>query len=639
MKKKILIVSQYFWPESFRINDLAVFLAEKPDLEIDVLTGLPNYPSGKIDINFLNNKKKFSKLNNVNILRVPMISRKSGTNFWLSVNYFSFLVSSIFFGYFKLKKKNYDCVFTFATSPILVALTSIFFSKIKNCSNILWVQDLWPHVLVDLKIVKKNGFLYNLSKYVINFIYKNSTLVLCQSLSFKKIISKEFPDSTKKLIYCPGWSEEINVISKVTEENWLKFDTAYLNIVFTGNIGEAQNIDLIINLIKKNINEKIKWYFVGGGRNIEKLKSIKSEYKLANLIIYDFMPFENIQAFFKNADLLLIILKPGLTFSSTIPGKFQTYLKYQKFIFGLVSGEVNKIINKYQIGLATSSQDVDEISNILKNIYLKKYETGKILVKKENFIRVSKLFSKKRLLDKLYQLIFKCSSNKDTVYVLDDIQKINLNENFVLSALNLAWLAHYASGDIKLFKEMVLWPDGFFKKTILKSNDILKLPGYQLITEIKIDKNIIKKIIVIGNLSNISKLFLENKFQIPIEQIELPFGNYKNLINFLPNLDKDALYLLTLPTPKQELIAEYLRQNNKYFKIICIGGGLAIASGVEKKVPEFLKNFIFGEALWRLRYETKRRLFRLLKTFHYYFIGTFFNKFKKLNVEIYDKKK
>lgn len=516
----------------------------------------------------------------------------------------------------------------------------MFFSKIKSCSNIIWVQDLWPHVLSDLNIIKKNGIFYNCFKFIISLIYKYSDLVLCQSLSFQKIIIQEFKETKSKVIYCPSWSQEINIKSKAVSEDAIKFDTAYLNIVFTGNVGEAQNIGLVIELIKKNIHEKIRWYFIGGGRNIEKLKLIQEEYKLKNLIIYDFMPFENIQVFLKNADVLLIVLKPGITFNSTIPGKFQTYLKYNKFILGLIGGEVNKIINKYQIGISTGTQDTDEISYILKKIYLKKCETKKIYIKKENFIRVSKLFSKNKLQERLYKIILKYSlKNKVTVRILDDVKNLRLDENFILSALNLAWLAYYVSGEIKLFKEMILWPDGFFKKIILKSKNISKIPGYQLISCLKIDKNIIKKIIVIGNLSKLSKLFLKNNFDIPHEQIELPYDSYQNLIKFLPILDKEALYLLTLPTPKQELIAAYLRQNNKYYKIICIGGGLEIASGHEKRVPELLTKFIFGEALWRLRYETKRRLIRLFKTFNYLFIGILSNKFKNLFVEVYDEKK
>ena len=102
---KILIVSQYFWPEYFRINDLAKELS-KNKIEVDVLTGLPNYPHGKIFDEYKKNKKNYSRLDDVNIYRIPIIPRFSGSNINLFFNYISFLVSGIVFGLFKLRKKN-----------------------------------------------------------------------------------------------------------------------------------------------------------------------------------------------------------------------------------------------------------------------------------------------------------------------------------------------------------------------------------------------------------------------------------------------------------------------------------------------------------------------------------------------------
>ena len=157
---KILIVSQYFWPEYFRINDLAKELS-KSKIEIDVLTGLPNYPHGKIFDEYKKNKKNYSRLEDINIYRIPIIPRFSGSNISLFFNYISFLLSGLVVGPFKLRKKKYDFVITYATSPILVALVSILICKIKKIKHFIWVQDLWPHVLNDLNIVKCKFYQWN----------------------------------------------------------------------------------------------------------------------------------------------------------------------------------------------------------------------------------------------------------------------------------------------------------------------------------------------------------------------------------------------------------------------------------------------------------------------------------------------
>ena len=166
---RVLIVSQYFWPEYFRVNDLAIELQK--NYEVDVLTGYPNYPDGNFYKEFLLNKKKFEKLENINIYRVPIIARKKGNKFQLFLNYLSFLFSGIFIGSFLLRKKKYDYIITFATSPIIVALVSIFLAKLKNSKHIIWVLDLWPDVLNDLKIINKKNILFKLFKLLVVYIY------------------------------------------------------------------------------------------------------------------------------------------------------------------------------------------------------------------------------------------------------------------------------------------------------------------------------------------------------------------------------------------------------------------------------------------------------------------------------------
>ena len=129
---RILIITQYFWPETFRINDIVKFLREK-DCQVDVLTGVPNYPSGKLFDEYKLDKKKFKNYYGASVFRVPVFLRRDGSQIYLFLNYISFILSSIFFGFFLLRKKKYDVVFSFAPSPLTSSLVAIFFSKIKSC--------------------------------------------------------------------------------------------------------------------------------------------------------------------------------------------------------------------------------------------------------------------------------------------------------------------------------------------------------------------------------------------------------------------------------------------------------------------------------------------------------------------------
>ena len=197
--------------------------------------------------------------------------------------------------------------------------------------------------------------------------------------------------------------------------------------------------------------------------------------------------------------------------------------------------------------------------------------------------------------------------------IIENIKNINFKKNFILSALNLAFLGSLAKGEIKLSKDLINWPDGIFSKLIKKK--IKKIPGRKVLSAIKISDDI-KRIFILGNLSESSKNYLKLNFKVPIIHKVLPFGSVKKItkkINF--KIKSHDLIFLTLPTPKQEQIAQFMKTQNKHYKIICIGGSIGIVSGDEKEVPTYLYYFEF---LWRLRYETKRRLNRLFITFYQY---------------------
>ena len=257
---------------------------------------------------------------------------------------------------------------------------------------------------------------------------------------------------------------------------------------------------------------------------------------------------------------------------------------------------------------------------------------------KKNNIKSNFLHALARIPSKLSQLLMFTSKNINRNFKLkltefykkfkihDFVIKNKLNDldfsiNFIYSAMNLAFLGNYASNNIRMNKYLIHWSDGVFSKSICDLK--IKIPGRQILNFLKIPKKI-KKITVIGNLSYFGKLFLQKKFKIDVNHVILPYGDIQTILkNFKYKALKNELIFTTLPTPKQEILADYISKNNKFFKIICIGGSVSIACGDEREVPAFLYNFEF---LWRLRYETWRRSKRLIHSLYSYIVGKYINK-------------
>jgi hypothetical protein len=239
---------------------------------------------------------------------------------------------------------------------------------------------------------------------------------------------------------------------------------------------------------------------------------------------------------------------------------------------------------------------------------------------KKNNVFSNYIFVNLRYLIKIFQLFFiECKVQKiklnnyykNLIYydfkILKNIKSIDFKNNFVLSALNLAFLGSYASGKVKVYKDLIHWPDGLFAKKFDKS--LQKIPGRQLLNKIKITKNI-KKIIILGNLPLRSLEFLKERFKKKIVNVNLPYGDINNIVKKISyKIKKNEIVMITLPTPKQEQLAEHLISYNKNYKIICIGGSINIASGIEEPVPNLLYQLEF---LWRLHSDFRRRLSRLL---------------------------
>lgn len=408
---KILIISQYFWPENFRVNQLSTALLKKGN-EVTVLTGLPNYPEGKIYKSFINSSKKFNKFEGVEIIRVPLFPRRKKKVF-LFLNYLSFCISASTVGLFKIWNKKFDAIFVFQTSPVLVGIPSSLISFLKRTPQVLWVLDLWPESLEAFGFYKYSWQIFFVRKLV-NFIYSQCSFILCQSKSFMSEIAKQNVNP-KKLIFFPAWADtEILKKSNVYAPE-VKKKRGFFNIIYSGNVGEAQDFPSIIEafkILKNKNNKNIRLIIIGEGRMKDWLIE---EIKLNNLQqiieIYGKYPLSRMNSFFKHADALLVTLSNQKVFSMTIPGKVQSYLAAGIPIIGMINGEAANILKEAKVGKVC---DAGDYINLAENIEILSKEKKSILSKYgDNGKKYSKkVFDKEILLNKLNRLLLNLNNKK-----------------------------------------------------------------------------------------------------------------------------------------------------------------------------------------------------------------------------------
>jgi glycosyltransferase involved in cell wall biosynthesis len=333
-------------------------------------------------------------------------------------------------------------------------------------------------------------------------------------------------------------------------------------------------------------------------KEIYKIYKYNISYKIASDFEFFLRLFKINNYNFKYLDLIIVRMRTG-----GISGK--NILSY------LISSiEINKAFKNNKLSISYLS--------ILARIPFKLNQFNTFLREKKinkNFkLTISQFLSDQNILNELR-------------IVKDFNNLINKNINFVLSGLNLAFLGYYSKNDINIYKDLYVWPDGMFSRTV---DNIKKIPGRTLFNNIQLNYNIINKIVIIGNLSERNKNYIKSKFGNNLEHVSLPYADVRSLYKFLPEkIDHNSLILITLPTPKQEQIAEFLVSKLQNYKIICIGASISLASGEEKPIPKYLENLGI-EFLWRIKSDSRRRIKRLLETFYYYLKGRINDKYKKL---------
>jgi colanic acid biosynthesis glycosyl transferase WcaI len=352
---RILVVSQYFWPENFRINDLVKELVYRGH-KVTVLTGMPNYPSGKIFDAYCKQPRDFDQYEGARVIRAPMLPRGTG-GLCLIINYISFVLGAIIFGSWRLRGIHADVVFVFEPSPVTVGLPAVLMGKLKRAPVVFWALDLWPETLAAIGVVRSPRVLSWVGRMV-RFIYDRCELVLGQSRSFLECIANHCTEK-EKIRYFPSWAEDVFAADGVMPASEVPICANSFNLVFAGNIGEAQDMPAVLDAAERlKDNLAIRWIIVGDGRKSGWLQEEICKRCLQDkVLLLGRFPVERMPSFYAHADALLVSLKKDPVFSMTIPGKVQSYLMAGLPLLGMLDGEGAEVIRDADAGFTCDAGD------------------------------------------------------------------------------------------------------------------------------------------------------------------------------------------------------------------------------------------------------------------------------------------
>ncbi len=348
---KILVVCQHYYPEPFRITDICEWLVKKGH-EVDVITGVPNYPMGIVYEGYKDKSKRDEIINGVKVHRSFTIARRSGAVFRL-LNYYSFAISSG--RYASRLKKEYDVIFVNQLSPVMMANAAVKYKKKHGTKLVMYTLDLWPESLTAGGI-KRNSLIFKYFHKISRKIYEAADKILITSKSFANYFKDEFDIDVGA--HVPQYAETL-----FTPEACKKEPNGNIDLMFAGNVGAAQSIDTIIKAaaLTKDI-ENLTWHIVGEGSELENMKKLTDDLDASSVIFHGRKPLEEMTKYYSMADAMLVTMKNTPIISYTLPGKVQTYMAAGKPILGAINGETQALIKEAQCGICVPAEDASALA-------------------------------------------------------------------------------------------------------------------------------------------------------------------------------------------------------------------------------------------------------------------------------------
>jgi len=365
---KILVVCQHYWPEPYPLRDVCEELVARGH-QVDLITGVPNYPQGYIYPEYRNGKNRIQVHNGVRIHRTFTIGRRNNVVFRF-LNYFSFAISSTVCAH--RMKDEFDVIFTNQTSPVMMSCGALAYGKKHHKKVVLYCMDLWPASLA-VGGIRENSLIYRIFHWISGRIYRSADRILITSELFRDYLCREFGVAEDVVAYHPQYTE-LTFRQKTLPVK----DT--VDLMFAGNVGAAQCIPTILRAAEILKDQpRLRWHIVGDGSKLEENQKMAGKMGLSNVVFHGRKPQEEMPEYYAMADAMLVTLTADPLISMTLPGKVQTYMAAGKPIIGAANGEIPRTIEKSRCGFCAPAENAEELAKAVSAFleYPDKVELGK----------------------------------------------------------------------------------------------------------------------------------------------------------------------------------------------------------------------------------------------------------------------
>lgn len=365
---RLLIFTQYFWPETFGINALVKSLGER-GIEVTVMTGKPNYPEGRVFDGYSAWGISRESYDGIEVLRLPLFPRGKQSSLRLLLNYLSFIMAGTALGPWVLRHRTFDAVFVYAPSPLLQALPALWLARLKRAPIALWVQDLWPESLSATGFVRNQRALA-LVALVVRFIYRRTDRVLVPSEAFRAPIQALTSGSADIRYYPNAWVEEPSTDPPVGVEALAKEIASGFSVVFAGNLGAAQSLDTILDAAERLLKEgsDVRFFLIGSGSLSAWLSEEIQRRGLRNVQVPGRLPQSAMPLLYAAASALLVSLRDEPIFAYTIPSKLQGYLAAGRPIIASLNGEGARVVDAAGAGVSCAAGSAPALAKAARSL-------------------------------------------------------------------------------------------------------------------------------------------------------------------------------------------------------------------------------------------------------------------------------